>query len=64
MFPVRQLRVNNFSQKYQKYVWYQDYISLEEHSLVSTLQFGETETIKLKCPKKLNRNSGIYWEKK
>ena len=48
MLPVMPLRVNNFLKKYQKYVWYQDEISLVDHSLVRTLQFGATGRNKLK----------------
>ena len=50
MFPVRPLRVNNYLQKYQKYVWYQDEIYLADHRLVGPFQFGETGGKKLKHP--------------
>ena len=42
------LRVNYFLLKYQKYVWYQDYISLVDHRLVGPFQFGVTGRKKLK----------------
>ena len=50
MLPVRPLRVNGFLQRYQTYVWYQDDISLVEHSLVCPFQFGTTGRKKLKYP--------------
>ena len=45
LFPVKPLRVNYVVQMYQKYVWFQDGISLEEHILVVTLQLGQQEKI-------------------
>ena len=48
LFPVKPLRVNYVVQMYQKYVWFQDGISLEEHILVAPFQFGETGRNKLK----------------
>ena len=50
MLPVIPLRVNYFLYKYQKYVWYQYEISLTEHMLVGTFQFGSTGRKELKCP--------------
>ena len=50
MLPVRPLRVNNLLQKHQKYVWYQDDISLSEYMLIGPLQFGATGRKKLKYP--------------
>ena len=43
MLPLRPLRLNNFLQKYQKYVWYQDAISLVDHNLAGPFQFGENK---------------------
>ena len=48
MLPVRPLRVNDFLQKYQTYVWYQDESSLAEHRLVGPFQFGTTGINKLR----------------
>ena len=48
--PVRQIRVNYFLQEYQKYVWYQDNISLAEHRLVVSFQFRATGRNKSKYP--------------
>ena len=50
MLPVTPLKVNNLLQQYQKYMWYQDEISLEEHRLVPPLDFGVTGRNKLKYP--------------
>ena len=50
MFPVRQLRVNSFSHRYQIYLWYQYDISLDYHILVGPFQFFTTERKKLKHP--------------
>ena len=54
MFPVIPLRVNSFLQKYQTYVWYQYDISLANHRLVGTFQFGTTGRKKLKYPNMIN----------
>ena len=48
MLPVRPLRVNGFLKRYQTYVWYQDEISLDKHSLVVPFQLGTTERKRLK----------------
>ena len=50
MLPVIPLRVNGFLQRYQTYVWYQDDISLVEHSLVCPFQFGTTGGNNFKYP--------------
>ena len=50
MFPVIPIKVHNLLQKNQTYVWYQYDISLAEHRLVGTFQFGTTGRKKLKYP--------------
>ena len=45
ILSVISLRVNNFLLKYQKFVWYQYHISLEEHRLVGALKFGQKDEI-------------------
>ena len=50
MFSVIPSKVHNLLQKNQTYVWYQDDISLSEHSLVGTIQLGTTGRKKLKYP--------------
>ena len=42
MCSMRPIKVSYFLNKYQGYVWFQDDISLAEHSLVGTLKFGIT----------------------
>ena len=54
IFPVRPLGVNGFLQIYQEYVWYQDYISLAEHRLIGSFQFGTIVRKKLKQPNMIN----------
>ena len=39
---VRPIRVNGFLQRYLGYMWYQYEISISEHRLVDTFQFGTT----------------------
>ena len=50
MWSVRTLQVNDFLKKRRRYVWYQDEISLSEHSLVGTVQFRTKGRKKLKYP--------------
>ena len=50
LLPVIPLRVNDLLQKYRKYVWYQDDISLEKNRLVRPLKFGAAGRNKLKHP--------------
>ena len=50
MLPVRPLRVKVFLQRYQTYAWYQDNISLAEHSMVGPFQLRTTLRNKLKYP--------------
>ena len=64
MVLVILFRVNNFLQSYQKYVWYQNGISLVEHRLFSSFQFWEKGSKKLKNLIWSNRNSGHNWENK
>ena len=42
MLLVRPSKAQDLLQKNQTYVWYQDDISLDEHRLVVTFQFGKT----------------------
>ena len=42
MFPVIPSKVHNHMQKNHTHVWSQDDISLADHSLVGTFQFGTT----------------------
>ena len=51
MLTLIQSTVNNLLQNNQIHVWYQDDISLAEHSLVSLFRFGTTGRNKLKYPK-------------
>ena len=48
MFPERPTRVKYFLRKYQKYVWYQDDISLSDYRLVNPFQFVATVIEELK----------------
>ena len=48
MWPGRPLRVDEFLEKLQGYVWYQDDISLAEHRLAGTFQFVTKGRNKLK----------------
>ena len=48
MLPVIPNKVHNLLKNIYKYVWYQDEISLDEHSLVGQFQFGTTGRNKLK----------------
>ena len=50
VWPVRPLRLNEFLEKHQGYVWYQDDISLVYKSLVGPFQFVTTGKNKLKYP--------------
>ena len=54
MLPVRPLRVNDFLNKRQGYVWYQDDISVADNRLVGTFQFGTTGRKILKYPNMIN----------
>ena len=62
--PVKPLRINDFLQKYQKYVWYQDEISQEEHKLVGPFQFWETGRNKLIPPNMIEEKSERHWKNK
>ena len=42
MYLVKPLRVDDLINKHQVCVWYQYDISLADHSLVGTFQFGKT----------------------
>ena len=50
MLPIKPSSVHNLPQKNHTYVWYQDYISLEDHRLVVPLKFGKTGINQLKFP--------------
>ena len=50
MFPVIPSKVHNLLQNNQKYVCYQDYVSLANHRLVGPFQFGTTGRKRLKYP--------------
>ena len=50
MWTVIPLQVNDFLKKSQGCVWYQDDISLDEHRLVGTFQFGTIGSKKLNTP--------------
>ena len=50
MWPVIPIQVDDFLKKYQVLISYQDDISLAEHRLVGTFQFGTTGREKLKYP--------------
>ena len=63
MWPVRPLLLNEFLKKRRGYVWYQDYVSLAEHSLVGTFQFGTTGRKKLKYPNMINKKQWKELEK-
>ena len=54
MFPVIPSKVHKLLQKNQKYVWYQDDISLDEYRLIGTFQLGTTVRKKLKYPNMIN----------
>ena len=53
MFPVIPIKVHNLLQNNQRYVWYQDDISLVEHTLLGKFQFGTTGRSKLEYPNML-----------
>ena len=48
VLPVISSKVHNLLQNNHTYVWYQDYISLDEHTLVEPFQFETTGRNKLK----------------
>ena len=50
MWQVRLIQVNDFLKKFQGYVWFQYDISLADHRLVGTFQFGTTGRNKLNTP--------------
>ena len=54
MLLVRPSKVHNLLQENQKYVLYQYDISLADHILVATFQFGTTGRNKLKYPNMIN----------
>ena len=54
MSPVIPSKVRNQLRDNKTYVWYQDDISLEEHRLAGSLQFGTIEINKLKYPKMID----------
>ena len=43
MLPARQSKVNNLLQKNQTHMWYQDYISLDDHKLVGHSNLEQQE---------------------
>ena len=63
MFPVRPNKVQNLLQNIHKYVRYQDEISLSEHSLVGTFQFGKSGINKLKYPNIIGNKQWKAFEK-
>ena len=48
IFPVRQSKVHKLLKCLQAYMWYDDDISLTEHRLVGSFQFGKTVRNNLK----------------
>ena len=48
MLPARPSKVHNILKNNQTYVWYQDDISLDDHIMVGTSQFGTSGRKKLK----------------
>ena len=64
MWPVRPLRVNNFFEKFQGYVWYQDDISLANNRLVGPFQFGKIGRNKIKYLKMIDHKQRRKWRKK
>ena len=63
MWLVRPLRVDDFLKRLQGCVWYQDDISLIEHSLVGPLKFVTTGINKLKYPIMIDKKQWKALEK-
>ena len=55
MILVRPLKVNGFLQRYKIYVWYQDNISLADHSMVGSFKFIKTGRKKLEYPNMIDK---------
>ena len=64
MWPVTPLQVNEFLNKRQGYVWYQDDISLAEDRLAGIFQFVTTGRKKLKHPNKIDDKQRKELDKK
>ena len=60
---VKTLRVNDFLQKYQQYVWYQYDISMVHRSPVGPFQLGTTLRKKLKYPNMIEKKQWKALEK-
>ena len=56
MLPVILSNAHNLLQNNNKYVWYQDDISLALYRMVGIFQFGTTGRNKLKFPNIFTRN--------